>query len=325
MVEAPNASVPAAPLHVLAVSVGGDEVELSWEAPAGRPGEMFRIYWDKGLGYRMYAPKTTVRGTKYIGGGLRPSTTYRYLVTTYDGQAESSPASVVVKTSSWLSLPLAQVASPSPAGDLAVATEMPGGTPSATQPSPPPQEVILGLMGTNDYVDDLGVLHLVGEVHNDGSRNVDQIRIAITFYDEAGNVVDDITASALLELLAPGQRSPFVVVWENPLEWKRYSVRVTARPTTERSLGGFTLLQSYARLDDEGLYHVVGTIRNDGLATGDYLRVVVTLYDAFGKISNAGFAYVRPSQVAPGATGTFDCLFEYYPYRAEHVVQIAER
>jgi hypothetical protein len=204
-------------------------------------------------------------------------------------------------------------------------TATPQSTASAPASAPQPSEVILGLMGTNDYVDDLGQLHLIGEVHNGMAGNVDQIRVSVTFYDDAGNVLETATTSALLDLLTPGQRSPFVLVWESPGEWKRYSLRATARPTMERPEGGLTLVHSYARLDDNGFYHVVGTIKNEGLGTAYYVRVVVCLYDSLGKVSNAGFAYATPSRIPPGRTASFDSLFEYYPYLAEHVVQIAHR
>jgi len=178
-------------------------------------------------------------------------------------------------------------------------------------------------MTTTDYVDEVGALHLVGEVHNDTAQSVDQIRVRVTFYDEAGKALETIAGSALLDVLTPGQLSPFVIVWENPPEWKRYSLRASARPTTQRPQEGLTLVHSYARLDDSGLYHVVGTVRNDGLIAADHARVVVSLYDSFGKIANAGFAYVQPTHMPPGTLGRFDCVFEYFTYQAQHMAQIA--
>jgi hypothetical protein len=305
--------------------VGGDQIDLRWEAPPGAGGSIYRVYWDQGSGYRTYALRTSVHDARYTDLGLKPSTTYRYFVTTFDGQAESSPVGLTVETCSWLRLPLMRLTMSAAANPTISTTPMPLPTSSASSPLPQPAEVILGLMGSNDYVDDLGNLHLVGEVHNDVRYNVDGIRVDVTFYDDSGDVVEAVTGSALLDLLVPGQRSPFVIVWENPGEWKRYSLRATARPTTARPTEGLALLQSYARLDENGLYHVVGTLRNDGLTTPYYVRVVVSLYDSFGRISNAGFAYARPSRIPPGTAASFDCPFEYYPYLAEHLVQMSEQ
>jgi len=177
-------------------------------------------------------------------------------------------------------------------------------------------------MGTNDYLDELGNLHVVGEVHNDLTHNVNQIRVRMIFYDEAGNVLEESTSSPLLDLLAPGQRTPFAIVWEEAGDWERFSLRATGRPTTERPTEGLRVVHSYARLDDAGLYHVAGTLRNDGTTTAYYVKVVVSLYDSLSKIFNASFAYTEPSRIAPGMSASFDCAFDHYPYRAEHLVQI---
>ncbi len=312
-------------MNVAGASEGADQIDIVWDPPANVPGTIYRIYWDMGSGYNMYSLRTSVPDAGFSDKGLAPSTTYRYLITSYDGELESSPAGVAVQTHSWLHLPLEKLIEDGGTRAVARDTATPRSTASAAAAAPQPSEVILGLMGTNDYMDDLGQLRLIGEVHNDLAGNVDQIRVSVTFYDEAGNVLQTTTASSLLDLLTPGQRSPFVFVWENPGDWKRYSLRATGRLTTERPKEGLTLVHSYARLDDNGLYHVVGTIKNDGLATAYYVRAVVCLYDSFGKISNAGFAYATPSRIPPGRTASFDAVFEYYPYLAEPVVQIAHR
>ncbi len=314
-------AVPSPPQDVVGVAVGGDQIDLEWEEPPDTPGAIYRIYWDMGLGYNLYRYKTTIRETRYSERGLRPSTTYRYLITTFNGQHESSPKEIAVATDSWVLFPLRQIiapiVAPLPVRESATARPV-----SITPPaSPQPSAMMLGLMGTNDYLDDLGNLHLVGEVHNDLPYNVDQIRLRITFYDEDGNVLEDITSSALLNLLIPGQRTPFVILWEEAGDWKRYSLRATGRVTTDQPEGGLTVAYSYARLDEAGLYHVVGTVRNDGTASAYYVKVVVSLYDQYGRISNANFTYTEPSRIAPGMTSSFDCPFDYYPYQAEHQVQ----
>jgi len=311
------------PAHLVGAAVGGDQIDLSWEAAANVPGSIYRIYWDMGQGYNMYTLKTSVGQPRFSESGLPPSTVYRYLITTFDGKSESHPRAVAVKTHSWLLLPLLRVTAPKDLRTSLTETLTPPPATPIPQAVPQRSEVALGLMGTNDYLDDLGNLHVVGEVHNDMNYNVDRIRVRITFYDESGNVVEESIGSALLDLLVPGQRTPFVILWEDAGEWERFSLRATGRRTTARPDEGVAVVHSYARLDDAGLYHVVGTLRNDGSNTAYYVKVVVSLYDALGKISNANFAHAQPPRIAPGMTASFDCIFEYYTYRAEHLVQIA--
>lgn len=315
-------AIPSPPQDLAGAAIGGDEIRLTWQAVADTPGAIYRIYWDMGLGYNLYRFKTSVRQTRYSESRLQPSTTYRYLVTTFNGHAESRPARASVKTHSWIQIRLLPVVAPT----IAVSPVGATATPRPASPTPPtsaqPSEVMLGLMGTNDYADDLGSLHVIGEVHNDSLYNVDQVRVRITFYGEEGDVLEESTSSALLDLLVPGQRTPFVVLWEEPGDWKRYSLRATGRATTDRPEEGLNILHSYARLDDVGLYHVVGTVRNDGTATTYYVKVTVSLYDSLGRISNANFAHTEPSRIAPGMTASFDCPFDYYPYGAEYSVQL---
>jgi catechol 2,3-dioxygenase-like lactoylglutathione lyase family enzyme len=305
------------------VAVGGDEIGLTWEAPADDVGAVYRIYWDMGLGYNIYTLRTSVRQARYTEMGLRPSSSYRYLVTVFDGQTESQATGIAVKTRSWLGLPLLRLTGTSMAAVHPSETPTPRVALSTPLASPQPSEVILGLMGTNDYLDDLGNLHVVGEVHNHMPHSVDQIRVTLAFYDEAGNVLDEITSAAMLDLIVQGQRIPFTIVWEGAGDWERYSLRATGRATTERPDEGLTVVQSYARLDDAGLYHVVGTVRNEGTTTANYVKIVVSLYDQWGRIENANFAYTTPSRIAPGMTASFDCPFEYFPYQGKHLVQIA--
>ncbi len=59
------------------------------------------------------------------------------------------------------------------------------------------------------------------------------------------------------------------------------------------------------------LYHVVGRVRNDGSETAYYVKVVVSLYDRWGRIWNANLAYAKPSREAPGMTATIDLPIDY--------------
>jgi len=314
-------AIPSPPQELTGVAVGGDQIDLRWQPAADTRGAIYRIYWDMGLGYNTYRFKTSIRHTRYSETGLQPSTTYRYLITTFSGQSESPPERITVKTHSWLVLPLLRVKAPTTPIPIRETATRPPAFPTPST-SPQPSVVMLGLMGTNDYLDDLGNLHVVGEVHNDLPYNVDHIRLRITFYDEKGNALEESASSPLLDLLVPGQRTPFVILWEDAGDWKRYSLRATGRATTDQPEEGLTVVHSYARLDDAGLYHVVGTVRNDGATTAYYVKVAVSLYDSLGRISNASFAYTEPSRVAPGMTASFDCPFDYYPYQAEHLVQV---
>ncbi len=219
---------------------------------------------------------------------------------------------------------------PSPTKQLtATPTSAPTPRPSPTRrrivatPTPlPPDTVLLGLMSSHDYEDDLGFITIVGEVRNDLQMNVGKVLVAATFYNAGGDVIEEASTSTMADILLPGQRSPFALTLPRPADLWEYSLRITARPTLEQPLTGLEVIQSHAYEDGVGFYHVAGEIENAGQRTANRVQVIVTLYDKWGKIVNAGFVYSEPRRVRPGEKAAFDCSFNYYPLVKEYVIQV---
>jgi hypothetical protein len=190
-------------------------------------------------------------------------------------------------------------------------------------PTPlPPDTVLLGLMSSHEYEDDLGFFTIVGEVRNDLQMNVGRVLVTATFYNASGDVIEEVSNSTMIDILLPSQRSPFALTLPRPVDLWEYSLRITARPTLEQPLAGLAVVQSRAYEDEVGFYHVTGEVENTGQRTADRVQVVVTLYDKWGKIVNAGFVYSEPRRVRPGEKAAFDCSFNYYPLVKEHAIQV---
>jgi hypothetical protein len=190
-------------------------------------------------------------------------------------------------------------------------------------PTPlPPDTVLLGLMSSHEYEDDLGFITIVGEVRNDLQMNVGKVLVTATFYNASGDVIEEASTSTMMDILLPGQRSPFALILPRPVDLWEYSLRITARPTLEQPLAGLEVVQSHAYEDQVGFYHVTGQVENTGQRTADRVQVIVTLYDKWGKIVNAGFVYSEPRPVRPGEKAAFDCSFNYYPLVKEHAIQV---
>ena len=190
-------------------------------------------------------------------------------------------------------------------------------------PTPlPPDTVLLGLISSHEYEDDLGFITIVGEVRNDLQMNVGKVFVMATFYNTSGDVIEEASTSTIVDILLPGQRSPFALILPRPVDLWEYSLRITARPTLEQPLPGLEVVQSRAYEDEVGFYHVTGEVENTGQRTADRVQVIVTLYDKWGKIVNAGFVYSAPRRVRPGEKAAFDCSFNYYPLVKEHAIQV---
>jgi len=190
-------------------------------------------------------------------------------------------------------------------------------------PTPlPPDTILLGLMSSHEYEDDLGFFTIVGEVRNDLQMNVGKVLVTATFYNASGDVIEEASNSTMIDILLPGQRSPFALILPKPVDLWEYSLRITARPTLEQPLAGLEVVQSHAYEDEVGLYHVTGEVENTGQRATDRVQVIVTLYDKWGKIVNAGFVFSEPQRVRPGEKATFDCSFNYYPLVNEYAIQV---
>lgn len=307
-----------------ALAVGGDRIDLSWR-PVGEGEEgrvIYHIYWDMGTGLGLYTYKTSVEEARYSDLGLRPGTTYRYRVVAYDGEKQSPAGEVLVMTRPTLTTgPAATSGIPTPAPrPSSLASRVARATPNPT--ALPADTVLLGLMGYDDYVDDLDFFNIVGEVRNDAHVNVTGALITITFYDARGEVIEETSAATLVDILKPKQRSPFITSLPRPPNMWEYSLRAIAHPTLEQPQEGLTVIESRAYEDEAGFYHVVGEVENSGRRTADFVQVVIVLYNKWGKIVNVGFVYSQPSTVRPGERAAFDCSFTYYPRVTDYTVQV---
>ena len=243
------------------------------------------------------------RRTAYRVYGLSPGRNYAFLVTALDGERVLSSA---VVTGTTLLLP----------------TPSPTSTPLPPSPTPLPEDVVLlSFMSHRSYVDDLGDLQVVGEVRNDLEVTVRAVEILVVFYDSLDEPTLEQTVESLIPLLAPGARAPFRAVLSPAGDVAAYSLRVTARTTEQPPPPGPVVVESQDGPDQAGFYHVTGQVANPTEQAIVSARAVVTLYDRWGQVVNAGIAYVNPFRLEPGESGSFDCVFGYYPRVAAYAVQ----
>jgi len=273
--------------------------------------------------------------------GLQPGVAYEYLILE---RAPTAGKKAVAPRRAWLRVttpgqavrprvawrsPLgptpasaAQVGAPtpSPAGGLALAGPLPSGVPPAEGPQS--GLLLLSLMDTTNYVDELGNVVIVGEVRNDSPHNAAAGQVVVTFYDARGEIIQQEQTSPLLSLLPARQKSPFILAVPRPPNLWDWSIRAAARPTDRYPPIGLIVTESRGREDEAGFYHVTGKVLNKSARKAHLAQIIVTLYDRDGKPINAGFAYTEPYTIEPGDTGAFDCVFTYFPRVKNHNIQI---
>lgn len=283
---------------------------------------MYRLYSDMGGGFGIYVLRAETKENFYTDTHLCPATLYRYQVVAQNYKAEVPLANVTVATSPQPVL--ANIGS-----RMLMALPTPVHVTITVTPAPtplPPDTIILGLLSASDHIDETdGRLIIVGEVRNDSNMTASDAKVSVVFYDAQGVRQGEIEGRPVLGILAPGERTPFVLKTDSPSSEVHYSVRAVARAKSEIHTSGASALRvlSTRRFEDDvGLYHVAGVIANESSRRIERARVVVVLYDRGDGVVDVGFGYPTPPVLAPGERAEFDVTFTYYPKVVRHTVLV---
>jgi hypothetical protein len=296
-----------------AIPLTNASIALSW-TPTGKTAQ-YRIYSDMGSGYGVYIHKADVSEPAFVDKTLRPGLAYRYRVTRLESHREVVLAQTVAAT----------LGGQTPLDNLL--NQQPVVTPTVA-PAPtalPADAVLLGLLSDNSYTDEFNTLHVVGEVRNDSNLDVGQTDIAITFYDGAGAVIGRANGQTVLEVIPPGEISPFLITLSRPEGMDSYSVRAVARPVEPELSPQLAVVQVKRFEDEAGFFHVKGVIENSGSLTAKRAKVVAVIYGRGGAVINVGFTYLNPPILAPGERASYEVIFTYFPkYVDQKVIPFEE-
>jgi len=169
--------------------------------------------------------------------------------------------------------------------------------------------------------------YIVGEVQNNERSNIKDIGItAILYYNN--NVVATGFTYTMIDILLPGQKSPFEIFFEydGPLDY--YFLNKSYIPTSEIPYRNFTLQGVNAKQDDfTGYYHLTGEVNNTGAKVVYWSKVVATFYDKSGKVIMVDFRYVYPLDPSapfyPGTAETFNLSTNPQKIKqASYVIQV---
>lgn len=296
-----------------AVALTNASIGLSW-APAAKTAQ-YRIYSDMGSGYGVYIHKADVSEPAFVDKLLRPGLAYSYRVTRLETNGE-----VVLAQTQAITLE-DQPASNSLSSQQPVVTATVAPVPTAL----PPDAILLGLLSDNSFTDEFNTLNIVGEVRNDSNVDVGQSDIAITFYDTSGAIVGTANGETILEVIPPGEISPFLITLSRPPGMVSYSVRAVARPVTPRLNAQLSVVEVKRYEDDAGFFHVKGVVANTGSVEIKRAKVVAVIYGRGGAVINVGFTYLSPPTLAPGERASYEVIFTYFPkYVSQKVIPFEE-
>jgi hypothetical protein len=189
----------------------------------------------------------------------------------------------------------------------------------------PPDAVLLGLLSDNSFTDEFNTLNIVGEVRNDSNLDVGQTDIAVTFYDGAGAAIGTANGETMLDVIPPGEISPFLLTLSRPAGMVSYSLRAVARPVASELNAQLSVVELKRYEDDTGFFHIRGVVKNTGSVVAKRTKVVATIYGRGGGVINVGFTYVNPPTLAPGEQARYEVIFTYFPkYVSQKVIPFEE-
>ncbi|GEM_PF-610682 len=160
---------------------------------------------------------------------------------------------------------------------------------------------------TSSYFDELGYLHVVGEVQNTGDIWLRYVRIDATFKDQNGAVVDTAFTYTLLDRLPPGVTSGFDVFEYDTA--KSANIR-SYTLTIEFQIGeplttALEIINTSSSKDSLGYLEIVGEVKNNGDTISEYTKVVAIFFDADGKVVDVGYTFTEPTTVQPHTQQSF--------------------
>lgn len=153
------------------------------------------------------------------------------------------------------------------------------------------------------YVDESKILHLLGEVTNNSTGSVEGILVNASFYDAAGNPLGEFRRSAELRSLAPGESSPFEILFLDQnasANVSNFMLSATGTETVTSREKRLEVVSANSRLDVLGTFYLNAAARNRGDQTSTNTIMIATLYDKDSRVVAIGRAQ------AEAVSGTAD-------------------
>jgi hypothetical protein len=157
------------------------------------------------------------------------------------------------------------------------------------------------------HIDEAGYYHVVGEAKNTGDIWLQYVRIAATFKDQNGAVVDTSFTYTLLDRLPPGVASGFDVFeldTGKSAMIRSYTLAIEfqdAQPLTT----ALQIANTSSSKDALGWLEIVGEVRNNGDTISEYTKVVAAFYGADGRVVDVSFTYTDPNTVQSHSQQSF--------------------
>jgi LysM repeat protein len=178
------------------------------------------------------------------------------------------------------------------------------GSPSTPTPTPVPYTIEnVGL-----YPTAVGSLWFLGEVHNTTGQPIEQVRVKVMLRDDNGKVLAESSAFAALDLIAPGSRSPFAVLFTTPPDrFANYQVVALAGVISTHAGKNYrdVSVVRYWGQPQGSVLTISGEIKNTGTLDAEAVTIIITAYDNGNRVVATRAADLSMNRLHAGETAPF--------------------
>jgi hypothetical protein len=166
----------------------------------------------------------------------------------------------------------------------------------------------LQVVSSSHYIDGIGYMRVVGEVKNTGTVAQEYVGVEATFNDSQGTVLATTFDYTFLEVLKPGQSSPFEIYLLDVSKVALVDSYVLETSSTDSSEvpADISITSSALYKPLSWLLLVFGEIKNNEDTCQEYVEVVATFYDASGVVCALAKTRTFVHLVEPGGVTPFE-------------------
>jgi len=176
------------------------------------------------------------------------------------------------------------------------------------RPTLEPSLVSIEVSKISPYETPVGSLWFLGEVENTSGVNVEGVRVVVSLYEEDGRMVATESSFTELNLIPPGGRAPFAVLFTSPPRFKEYAATAQGVAVAAREGAEYRDLEAVNCIGEAGeysTYTIMGEVRNSGQSDAESVVVVVTAYDAQGRVVAIRDACAESEVIPVGGSSPF--------------------
>jgi hypothetical protein len=162
---------------------------------------------------------------------------------------------------------------------------------------------------------------IVGEVKNNLSYPIEQVRVTATLYDKNGVIVATGDKYVNDYLIQPGSRSGFDIFLDETLPSESKYILITSFEKSEDVNPEALQLSVGKNSKTSNSFKVLGEVMNQGKSDANAVKVSAIFYDEGHKVIDTNYVYTNPDIIGPNKKAPFE--FSFYVGNPDKIKSMA--